>query len=102
MSEQSMSSMKSAIEKEAQTLITANKQHNQEKIMLDRALHLYGICYSSDRPREVMRNCVRIAMHELGDNFNLEVIRGCNAMDITVSEYIDSQANYLLKNYYSL
>ena len=75
---------------------------NKEKIMLDRALHLYGICYSSDRPLEVMRNCVRIAMHELGDEFNLEVIRGCNMFDITISEYVDSQAKHLLESYYDI
>ena len=83
-------------------LVKVNKQLTQEKIMLNRALHLYGICYSSDRQLEVMRNCVRIAMHELGDDFNLEVIRGCNAMDITISEYIDSQAKHLLESYYDI
>ena len=86
----------------AKELVNANRTQNKEKIMLDRALHLYGICYSSDRPLEVMRNCVRIAMHELGDEFNLEVIRGCNQFDITISEYVDSQAKYLLKAYYNL
>lgn len=79
-----------------------NQPVNREKIMLDRALHLYGICYSSDRPLEVMRNCVRIAMHELGDDFNLEVIRGCNQFDITISEYVDSQAKHLLESYYNI
>lgn len=86
----------------AKELANANRTQNKEKIMLDRALHLYGICYSSDRPIEVMRNCIRIAMHELGDEFNLEVIRGCNQFDITISEYIDSQAKYLLKTYYNI
>ena len=80
----------------------ANRTQNKEKIMLDRALHLYGICYKYDRPLEVMRNCVRIAMHELGDEFTLEIIRYCNSMDITVSDYIDSQAMYLLENYYDI
>ena len=84
---------------------TAKEQVNvnsQEKIMLDRALHLYGICYKYDRPLEVMRNCIRIAMHELGDLFGLEIIRYCNSMDITVSDYIDSQAKYLLESYYDI
>lgn len=86
----------------AKELVNANKAQNKEKIMLDRALHLYGICYSSDRPLEVMRNCVRIAMHELGDEFNLEIIRYCNSMDITISEYVDSQAKHLLESYYNI
>lgn len=86
----------------AKELVNANRTQNREKIMLDRALHLYGICYSSDRPLEVMRNCVRIAMHELGDEFNLEIIRYCNSMDITISEYVDSQAKHLLESYYDI
>ena len=77
----------------------ANKQHNQEQIMLDRALHLFGICYKENRPLEVMLNCVRIAMHEQGDPFNLEIIRLCNAMDITITDYVHSQADYLLNKY---
>lgn len=84
---------------------TAKEQVNansREKIMLDRALHLYGMCYKYDRPLEVMHNCVRIAMHELGDLFGLEIIRYCNSMDITVSDYIDSQAKYLLESYYDI
>ena len=75
---------------------------NKEKIMLDTALDLYNICFAGDRALEVMRNCVRIAMHELGDDFNLEVIRSCNQFDITISEYVDSQAKYLLKTYYNI
>lgn len=67
--------------------------------MLDRALHLFGICYKEDRVN-VMRNCVRIAMHEQGDPFNLEIIKLCNSMDITISDYVDSQADYLLNKYY--
>lgn len=86
----------------AKELMKANKARNREKIMLDEALHLYGICYSSDRQLEVMRNCVRIAMHHLGDEFNLEIIRFCNSMDITISEYIDSQAKHLLESYYDI
>ena len=86
----------------AKELVKANKVQNREKIMLDRALHLYGICYRRDRELEVMRNCVRIAMHELGDDFNLEVIRGCNQFDITISEYVDSQAKHLLESYYDI
>ena len=84
---------------------TAKEQANvnsQEKIMLNRALHLYSICYKYDRPLEVMRNCIRIAMHELGDKFNLEIIRYCNSMDITVSDYIDSLAKHLLESYYDI
>lgn len=81
---------------------TENAKVSKEKIMLDRALHLYGICYSSDRPLEVMCNCVRIAMHELGDEFMLETLCGCNATDITISEYVESQARYLLKTYYDI
>ena len=90
------------IKKECENLVAANQAINREKIMLNNALHLYGICYTSDRALEVMRNCVRIAMHELGDDFNLEVIRGCNQFDISISEYVDSQAKYLLKTYYNL
>lgn len=87
----------------AKEIVNANRIHkSNEKIMLDRALHLYGICYSSNRPLEVMRNCVRIAMHELGDEFNLEIIRYCNSMDITVSDYIDSLAKHLLESYYDI
>ena len=86
----------------AKELVNANRTQNKEKIMLDRALHLYGICYSGDRQLEVMHNCVRIAMHELGDEFNLEVIRGCNQFDITISEYVDSQAKHLLESYYDI
>lgn len=87
----------------AKEIVNANRiQKSNEKIMLDRALHLYGICYSSDRPLEVMCNCVRIAMHELGDEFNLEIIRYCNSMDITISEYVDSQAKHLLESYYDI
>ena len=86
----------------AKELVKANRTQNKEKIILDRALHLYGICYRRDRELEVMRNCVRIAMHELGDEFNLEIIRYCNSMDITVSEYIDSQAKHLLESYYDI
>ena len=80
----------------------ANRARNKEKIMLDRALHLYSMCYKYDRPLEVMRNCIRIAMHELGDEFNLEIIRYCNSMDITVSDYIDSLAKHLLESYYDI
>lgn len=87
----------------AKEIVNTNRIHkSNEKIMLDRALHLYGICYSSNRPLEVMRNCVRIAMHELGDEFNLEIIRYCNSMDITVSDYIDSLAKHLLESYYDI
>jgi hypothetical protein len=90
------------LKKECENLVATNRAINREKIMLDNALHLYSICYASDRALEVMRNCVRIAMHELGDDFNLEVIRGCNQFDITISDYVDSQAKYLLKAYYNL
>lgn len=86
----------------AKELVNANRARNREKIMLDEALHLYGICYSSDRPLEVMRNCVRIAMHHLGDEFNFEIIKYCNSMDITISEYVDSQAKHLLESYYDI
>ena len=78
----------------------ANKQISQEQIMLDRALHLFGICYKGDRDNDVMHNCVRIAMHEQGDPFNLEIIRLCNSMDITITDYVHSQAEYLLNKYY--
>lgn len=86
----------------AKEQVNANRARSKEKIMLDRALHLYGICYKEDRPLAVMRNCVRIAMHELGDKFNLEIIRYCNSMDITVSDYIDSLAKHLLESYYDI
>ena len=86
----------------AKEQVKANRTRNKEKIMLDRALYLYSICYKYDRPLEVMRNCVRIAMHELGDDFNLEIIRYCNSMDITVSDYIDSLAKHLLESYYDI
>ena len=86
----------------AKELVKANRTQNKEKIMLDRALHLYGICYRRNRELEVMRNCVRIAMHELGDEFNLEIIRHCNAMDIIISDYVDSQAKHLLESYYDI
>ena len=86
----------------AKEQVNANKTQNKENIMLDRALHLYGMCYSSNRPLEVMHNCVRIAMHELGDEFTLEIIRYCNSIDITISDYIDSQAMYLLESYYDI
>lgn len=79
-----------------------SRKVNKEKIMLDRALHLYGICYSNNRPLEVMCNCVRIAMHELGDEFNLEIIRTCNMYDITISDYVKSQAKHLLESYYDI
>lgn len=80
----------------------ANRTQNKEKIMLNRALHLYGICYKYDRPLEVMRNCVRIAIHEQSDTFDIEIIRYCNSMDITVSDYIDSLAKHLLESYYDI
>lgn len=80
----------------------ANKTKNKETIMLNRALHLYGICYKYDRPLEVMRNCVRIAIHEQSDTFDIEIIRYCNSMDITVSDYIDSLAKHLLESYYDI
>lgn len=86
----------------AKEQVNVNKTQNKENIMLDRALHLYGMCYKYDRPLEVMHNCVRIAMHELGDDFNLEIIRYCNSIDITISDYIDSQAMYLLESYYDI
>ena len=86
----------------AKEQVNANRTQNKENIMLDKALHLYGICYKYDRPLEVMHNCVRIAMHELGDEFTLEIIRYCNSIDITISDYIDSQAMYLLENYYDI
>ena len=86
----------------AKEQVNANRTQNKENIMLDRALHLYGICYKYDRPLEVMHNCIRIAMHELGDEFGLEIIRYCNSIDITISDYIDSQAMYLLENYYDI
>lgn len=86
----------------AKEQVNANKTQNKENIMLDRALHLYGICYKYDRPLEVMHNCVRIAMHELGDEFALEIIRYCNSIDITISDYIDSQAMYLLESHYDI
>ena len=86
----------------AKEQVNVNRTQNKENIMLDRALHLYGICYKYDRPLEVMHNCVRIAMHELGDEFTLEIIRYCNSIDITISDYIDSQAMYLLENYYDI
>ena len=84
---------------------TAKEQANansRENIMLNRALHLYGICYKYDRPLEVMRNCVRIAIHEQSDTFDIEIIRYCNSMDITVSDYIDSLAKHLLESYYDI
>ena len=84
---------------------TAKEQVNansRENIMLNRALHLYSICYKEDRPLAVMRNCVRIAMHELGDDFDIEIIRYCNSMDITVSDYVDSLAKHLLESYYDI
>ena len=84
---------------------TAKEQVNansQETIMLNRALHLYGICYKYDRPLEVMRNCVRIAIHEQSDTFDIEIIRYCNSMDITVSDYVDSLAKHLLESYYDI
>ena len=84
---------------------TAKEQVNansRENIMLNRALHLYGICYKYDRPLEVMRNCVRIAIHEQSDTFDIEIIRYCNSMDITVSDYVDSQAMYLLESHYDI
>ena len=80
----------------------ANRARNKEKIMLDRALYLYGICYKYDRPLEVMRNCIRIAIHEQSDTFDIEIIRYCNSMDITVSDYIDSLAKHLLESYYDI
>lgn len=76
--------------------------NSKENIMLNRALHLYGICYKYDRPLEVMRNCVRIAIHEQSDTFDIEIIRYCNSMDITVSDYIDSLAKHLLESYYDI
>lgn len=79
-----------------------NRTQNKENIMLNRALHLYGICYKYDRPLEVMRNCVRIAIHEQSDTFDIEIIRYCNSMDITVSDYIDSLAKHLLESYYDI
>lgn len=85
--------------------VTAKEQVNansRENIMLNRALHLYDMCYKYDRPLEVMHNCVRIAMHELGDMFNLEIIRYCNSIDITISDYIDSLAKHLLESYYDI
>ena len=84
---------------------TAKEQVNansKENIMLNRALHLYGICYKYDRPLEVMRNCVRIAIHEQSDTFDIEIIRYCNSMDITVSDYVDSLAKHLLESYYDI
>ena len=84
---------------------TAKEQVNansKENIMLNRALHLYGICYKYDRPLEVMRNCIRIAIHEQSDTFDIEIIRYCNSMDITVSDYIDSLAKHLLESYYDI
>ena len=86
----------------AKEQVKANKTQNKEKIMLNRALRLYSICYKYDRPLEVMRNCVRIAMHELGDDFDIEIIRYCNSMDITVSDYVDSLAKHLLESYYDI
>ena len=86
----------------AKEQVKANKARSKEKIMLDRALYLYSICYKYDRPLEVMRNCIRIAMHELGDEFTLEIIRYCNSIDITISDYIDSQAMYLLESHYDI
>lgn len=80
--------------------VNANK--NKETIMLNRALHLYGICYKYDRPLEVMRNCIRIAIHEQSDTFDIEIIRYCNSMDITVSDYVDSLAKHLLESYYDI
>ena len=84
---------------------TAKEQVNansRENIMLNRALHLYGICYKYDRPLEVMRNCIRIAIHEQSDTFDIEIIRYCNSMDITVSDYVDSLAKHLLESYYDI
>lgn len=78
------------------------KANSRENIMLNRALHLYGICYKYDRPLEVMRNCVRIAIHEQSDTFDIEIIRYCNSMDITVSDYVDSLAKHLLESYYDI
>ena len=86
----------------AKELAKANRARSKEKIMLDRALYLYGICYKYDRPLEVMRNCIRIAIHEQGDTFDIEIIRYCNSMDITVSDYIDSLAKHLLESYYDI
>lgn len=86
----------------AKELVNANKTKNKETIMLNRALHLYGICYKYDRPLEVMRNCIRIAIHEQSDTFDIEIIRYCNSMDITVSDYIDSLAKHLLESYYDI
>ena len=84
---------------------TAKEQANansKENMMLSRALRLYGICYKYDRPLEVMRNCIRIAIHEQSDTFDIEIIRYCNSMDITVSDYIDSLAKHLLESYYDI
>ena len=86
----------------AKESVNANRAQSKETIMLNEALHLYGICYKEDRPLAVMRNCVRIAMHNLGDEFILEIIRYCNSMDITVSDYIDSLAKHLLESYYDI
>lgn len=86
----------------AKEQVNANKTKNKETIMLNRALRLYGICYKYDRPLEVMRNCIRIAIHEQSDFFDIEIIRYCNSMDITVSDYIDSLAKHLLESYYDI
>lgn len=87
----------------AKEQVNANKmQKSNEKIMLNRALHLYSICYKYDRPLEVMRNCIRIAIHEQSDTFDIEIIRYCNSMDITVSDYVDSLAKHLLESYYDI
>lgn len=86
----------------AKEQVNANRTQNKETIMLNRALHLYGICYKYDRPLEVMRNCIRIAIHEQSDTFDIEIIRYCNSMDITVSDYIDSLAKHLLESYYDI
>ena len=88
--------------KEIDIIVKSKHKISNEKKMQDRALHLFAICHSDNRRTEVMSNCIRIAMHELGDEFYIEIIRLCNSMDILMSDYINSQVNYLLKTYYGI
>lgn len=88
--------------KQLDIIVKSKHKISDEKKMQDRALHLFAICRSDNRRTEVMSNCIRIAMHELGDQFYIEIIRLCNSMDILMSDYIDSQVNYLLKTYYGI
>ena len=60
----------------------------------------YDVCYKGDRALPVMKNCMRIALHEIGDKLYFDLIKTCNDLQMTMSDYIAAEAEYLLATYY--